>query len=162
LRVLIFLFLFAAVNAPAAEIHGVPFVKQDTLQCGPASLASVLLFYGDNIDQYTIGKEIYSDKLKGTLITDLENFARKRGFQTLLAQGTIGELKQFVDKGRPVIVLVDLGVWLVSKPHYLVIAGYTESGFIVHSGYEASNLYGYNRFQRVWDKTGRAFLVVHP
>lgn len=156
------LLFVVAANAHAAEISGVPFLKQETLQCGPAALSSVFSFYGAPMDQADIGKAVYSEKLKGTLVSDLENFARARGFKTTLGQGTIETLKGFVDAGKPVIVPVDLGFWLVSKPHYLLVFGYGESGFIAHSGDEASELYNYSTFQRLWDKTGRTFLVVFP
>lgn len=154
--------LWVATTAHAAEISGVPFVKQETLQCGPAALSSVFAFYGAPMDQDAISEAVYSDKLKGTLISDLENFAQARGFKTTLGQGTVEELKRFVDEGKPVIVPVDMGIWLISKPHYLLVLGYGEAGFTAHSGYEASEFYPYSTFQRLWDKTGRTFLVVFP
>jgi len=154
--------LFVVTTGYAAEINGVPFVKQESLMCGPAALASVFMFYGFPTGQDVIAKAVYSDKLKGTLVSDLENFAISKNFKTILGQGTIGQLKQFIDEGKPVIVPVDMGIWLISKPHYLLVFGHGESGFIAHSGYEPSKLYHYSTFQRLWDKTGRTFLVVFP
>lgn len=163
MRLLAFAFLFVIVTGShAAEISGVPFVKQEPLKCGPAALASLFLFYGVPIEAEVIAKAVYSEKLKGTLLPDLENFARGRNFRTILGRGTVARLKQSLDDGKPVIVPVDLGFWLILKPHYLLVYGYDESGFIAHSGDEPSRKFSYATFQRLWDKTGQAFLVVYP
>ena len=155
-------FLLITTYGYAAEISGVPFVKQGHRMCGPAALSSVFMFYGSPIAQDAVAKAVYSDKLKGTLISDLENYALSKHFKTILGQGTVGQLKRFIDEGKPVIIAVDMGFWLVSQPHYLLVFGYTESGFVAHNGDESYKLYHYSTFQRQWDKTGCAFLVVYP
>jgi ABC-type bacteriocin/lantibiotic exporter with double-glycine peptidase domain len=158
--VLITLIILLSASAGAFQIDGVPFVKQDTHYCGPASLASVMAYYGFSCDQQTIARAVYTEKLKGALITDLENYARANGFHTELRQGTIDDIKTFLDQKKPVIVLVDLGFWIFSKPHYLVVAGYDEKGLIAHTGYEASKLFPYSTFKKIWQKKGSAYLVI--
>ena len=159
------IFLFSLVLAfgagPSYIIHDVPFVMQDTQYCGPASLSSVLSYYGDAQDQKTIGKAVYSPKLQGALITDLENYGRERGFQTKSGRGHAADIKEFLSEGKPVIVLVDLGFWVISKPHYLVVYGYNEQGFLAHNGFEAAQLYLYDEFEKIWEKVGRSFLLVY-
>jgi ABC-type bacteriocin/lantibiotic exporter with double-glycine peptidase domain len=142
------------------EIQGVPFVKQESYFCGPASLASVFAYYGSVIDQGTIAKSVYTEKLQGALVTDLQNYAQGKGFQTRLSQGTMNDLKNFVTEKRPVIVLVDLGFWVFSKPHYLVVTGYNDRGFIAHTGYEASRNFAYAEFEKIWEKKGCVYLSV--
>ena len=154
--------LLLATNGFAAEISGLPFVKQETRMCGPAALSSVMTFYGDPAAQDEIAKTVYSEKLKGSLISDLENYARSRHFKTSLGRGTIEQLKQSIDQGRPVIIPVDMGFWIVSQPHYLLVFGYTESAFIAHTGNEPSQAISYKTFKRQWEKAGCAFLVVYP
>lgn len=155
------IFLLSA-STGAYQIDGVPFVKQETLYCGPASLASVMAYYGRAVDQHTIADSVYSEKLGGALITDMENYAQKEGFHTELSQGTIDDIKDSLDKGRPVIVLVDLGFWLFSKPHYLVVMGYDDRGFLAHTGYEAARPFSYPSFRKIWQKKGSPFLVIFP
>jgi ABC-type bacteriocin/lantibiotic exporter with double-glycine peptidase domain len=157
----ILLSFLIAVTALTHVIEGVPFVKQDTQYCGPASLASVLNYYGDSVDQKTIGKETYSEKLKGALITDLENFARARGFRTRSGTGQLEDLRSALSGGVPVIVLIDQGFWVVSRPHYLVVFGYDDEGFIAHDGYRASQRYPYPEFQKLWIKAGSTYLLVY-
>jgi ABC-type bacteriocin/lantibiotic exporter with double-glycine peptidase domain len=156
------LLLIALISADPGsfEIQGVPFVKQDSHFCGPASLACVFAYYGLAIDQGAIAKVVYTEKLKGALITDLQNFAQGRGFQTRLNQGTMDDLKSLVAEKKPVIVLVDLGFWVFSKPHYLVVTGYNDRGFIAHTGYQASKLFGYAEFEKIWKKKGSVYLLV--
>jgi len=155
------IFLLSA-STGAYQIDGVPFVKQETLYCGPASLASVMAYYGRAVDQHTIADSVYLEKLGGALITDMENYAQKEGFHTELGQGTIDDIKASLDEGRPVIVLVDLGFWLFSKPHYLVVMGYDDRGFLAHTGYEAARPFSYPSFRKIWQKKGSPFLVIFP
>ena len=137
-------------------------MKQATGFCGPASLASVMSFYGSEIDQKTIGEAVYCEGLKGSLITDLDNYARAKGFKTQLGQGSLGDIKTFIEQKKPVIVLVDMGFWVVSKPHYLVVTGCADNGVIAHTGYEASRHFSDEEFVRIWKKKGSAYLVIHP
>lgn len=151
-----------ALGAGASHIiSGVPFVMQDSEYCGPASLSSVLSYYGDTVDQKTIGKAVYSPKLQGALITDLENYGGARGFQTKIGRGRTKEIKEFLSENKPVIVLVDLGFWVISKQHYLVVYGYNEQGFLAHNGFEAAHLYPYEEFEKIWEKAGSSFLLVY-
>ena len=152
--------LFAA-NAFSAQIEGVPFVKQDREKCGPASLASVLSYYGVSIEPETISESTYNPKLKGSLITDLENYARRMGFATESGQGDMERLKGFINSKKPVITLVDLGLWVAARPHYLVLFGYNEEGFTVHDGENPSQACPYSEFYRMWKKMGSTYLLVY-
>lgn len=135
-------------------------MKQESLLCGPASLESVFAYYGVATDPDAIAKGVYTEKLKGALITDLQDFARDRGFQTRLGMGSMDVLKGLLRENRPVIVLVDLGFWVFSKPHYLVVTGYTEKGIIAHTGYQASQLFEYDAFDTLWKKKGYVYLSI--
>jgi ABC-type bacteriocin/lantibiotic exporter with double-glycine peptidase domain len=150
-----------AANAFSAQIDGVPFFKQDREKCGPASLASVLSYYGVSIEPDTISESTYNPKLKGSLITDLENYARRMGFSTESGQGDMERLKKFIDNKKPVIALVDLGLWVVAKPHYVVLFGYNKEGFVMHDGENPSQVCSYSKFYRIWEKMGRAYLLVY-
>ncbi len=156
------LLLIALISADPSsyEIPGVPFVRQESFFCGPASLESVFAFYGLAVDQAGIARHVYTQKLQGALITDLENYARDKGFRTRLGQGTMDDLRGLVKENRPVIVLVDLGFWVFSKPHYLVVKGYNDRGFMAHTGYEASQFFDYAEFGRIWEKKGCVYLSI--
>jgi ABC-type bacteriocin/lantibiotic exporter with double-glycine peptidase domain len=157
----LFVTILFAANAFSAQIDGVPFVKQEREKCGPASLASVLAYYGVPIQPDVISESTYNRKLKGSLITDLENYARRTGFITESGRGDMETLKKFIDNKKPVITLVDLGLWVLARPHYLVLFGYNEEGFIVHDGENPSQIWSYPEFQRIWEKAGHTYLLVY-
>jgi ABC-type bacteriocin/lantibiotic exporter with double-glycine peptidase domain len=159
-RITLLLILLAS-NALAFEIEGVPFIKQDSQFCGPASLASVMTYYGAPMDQKIIGSRVYDEKLQGALITDLERYAREAGFETNSGRGTVEGLKADLDRRRPVIVLVDPGFWVLSRTHYLVVFGYDDEGFTAHDGFTVAKRYRYDQFREIWKKTGNAYLLVY-
>lgn len=140
----------------------VPFVRQKDEFCGPASLSTVLAYYGLEVPQEKIAQKVYNPKLKGALITDLENYARSLGFKTLLKSSSLQELRDYVDRGIPPIVLVDLGSLWFSAPHYMVITGYEGDTFYVHTGYEANRPLSAQRLDRMWSKMGRVVLILYP
>ena len=163
LSVLLVLTCLLAANAQAVTIEGVPFVPQATgYYCGPAALSSVFAYYGVSIDQQTIAEKVYDERIKGALFTDLQDFAHTHGFSAQLRLGTVDDIKAYLDDGRPVIVLVDLGFWVFSQSHYLVVTGYTAQGFIAHNGLKASQTFGYLTFIRIWKRKGSHLLVVSP
>ncbi|MDD5712076.1 MAG: C39 family peptidase [Smithellaceae bacterium] len=149
-------------SGTAFEIAGVPFVKQEGNLCGPAALSSVLSYNGVQVGQREIAAATYNSSLSGVLVTDLKSFAERRGFTAELAQGDQEELKSLISAGRPVIVLVDRGFWVVSRPHYLVVYGYNDYGFICHGGDRPSLQYSYGAFNKLWEKMGKVYLVVFP
>lgn len=143
-------------------IGGVPFVKQKDKFCGPAAMASVLEYYGDDITQEEIASKVYTPKLDGALISDMENFARGEGYRAESTNGDIDALKKNIDEGAPVILLVDRGKWMVSVPHYYVVYGYNSEDmvFIVHTGYASGEKIPFERLDDEWEKMNRLMLIV--
>lgn len=143
------------------QVLNVPFIKQKDDFCGPAALSSVFSFYGVDIPQEEIAKYVYIKQLKGALITDLENYAKKQGFKTILKNSNIDEIKTFIDRGIPVIALTETGFWLISSPHYIVITGYNGEGIIANTGYEYRKIIPYREFEKRWEKLGNTILVIY-
>lgn len=162
MKLLILLVALFSLSEEASGIEGVPFVRQESRFCGPAALSSVMAYYGRDIGQGTIAQAVYCEGLKGSLITDLETYARGKGFNTRLAQGELDDLRRFTDAGRPVIVLVDTGFWVVSRPHYLVVTDVTESSLRAHTGHQAAQAFSREEFERIWKKKGSVYLLVFP
>lgn len=160
MKILLPLLLLISAEAGAFQIEGVPFVRQESHWCGPASLVSVYAYYGLSMDQKAIARDVYTEKLKGALITDLENHARAQGFQTHLHRGTVDDVMAALRQRRPVIALVDLGFWVFSRPHYLVITGFGAGGFVAHTGYEPAQTFSFGEFDRIWERKGSVYLLV--
>lgn len=159
---LISLCLAFTAGAGAEQIQGVPFFRQETHQCGQAALASVMGYHKKPVDMKRLFQETYNDSLKGSLLADLENYAKGLGFKTEAGRGTLQTIKDSILAEKPVIVLIDQGVWLAAKPHYIVVVGYDEKGFIAHDGSQPWVLFRYRKFEKNWEKMGKPFLIIHP
>ena len=145
-------------------ISSVPFIYQKDKRCGTAALASVLHYYGDPISEEAIAGDIFSPELEGTLLSDLENFARRRGFYTRVYPGSLSDLKRHIERNEPVIILIDEGFSVYQRPHYLVAVGYSEKRrlVLVHAGTEADALWSYGRLESAWARMNYLCLIIMP
>jgi ABC-type bacteriocin/lantibiotic exporter with double-glycine peptidase domain len=144
----------------SSVIAGVPFLPQEDDTCGPSSLAMVLGFLGKNVDTAEIVRETRTGGLKGTLITDLAGAARRRGFAAEIVDLDLPRLRERISAGDPVILLVDLGVWSWSRPHYLVAYGWTPEGVVAHSGRERGKVIPFPTLDAQWAKMGRLAILI--
>ncbi|MHB1024084.1 MAG: cysteine peptidase family C39 domain-containing protein [Desulfobacteria bacterium] len=150
----------AASAQLSSVIAGVPFLPQEDDTCGPSSLAMVLRFLGRNVDTAEIVRETRTEGLKGALITDLAGAARRRGFAAEVVDLDLPRLRERITAGIPVILLVDLGVWSWSRPHYLVAYGWTPEGVVAHSGREQGKVIPFSTLDEQWAKMGRLAIIV--
>ncbi len=174
LCLLVNLIFGCAQNQPSSQIssdndnvvivENVPFVKQKDKFCGPASMASVLQFYSEDIDQDEIAELIYIPQLNGALISDMENYAKAIGYTVESTNGSIETLKSNLDENQPVILLVDKGKWKVSVPHYYVAYGYNDERrtIILHTGDKSNQEIGYDKLDKEWGRMNNLMLVITP
>jgi ABC-type bacteriocin/lantibiotic exporter with double-glycine peptidase domain len=145
-------------------ISDVPFFPQSKYQCGPASLASVLNYYGCRVTPGEIAKAIYRKRLKGTLSVDLVLFAQRMGFNARAYRGSLTDLKDHIAKDRPLIVFQDVGNPLLPIRHFSVAIGYDEAELILklHSGKRRDKAISYGRFLRSWREMDYWTLLILP
>ena len=145
-------------------IENVPFHRQSESTCGPAALANILAFWGSPATLEEITAIVYLPKLRGTLLIDMENFARNAGFESTYSVGTLEDLKSYVRKGTPVICLLDLGFGLYHRPHYITVIGFDDVNAMIieHDGVRANSVMGYDAFTKAWTRAGRWMLVIRP
>ena len=118
----------------AAESSGlwldVPFVKQEKNGCGAASIAMVMQYWtlqqgrpeAPGADAIQIQRALYSNHANGIYASDLEAYLRQQGFRTFAFHGNWTDLKQQLEKGRPLIVA--LKPTSANIPlHYVVVTG---------------------------------------
>jgi ABC-type bacteriocin/lantibiotic exporter with double-glycine peptidase domain len=151
-----------AASNEAKIIENVPFVKQKDRFCGPAAMVSVMRFYGRNISQEEVAKEVYTPKLGGALISDMEYFAREMGYKAETKNGDLNAVISVINEGIPLILIVDLGKWVVSVPHYYVVYGYNKNRntFLLHSGFKKNLEMSFSELDKEWEKMNRLMLVV--
>jgi ABC-type bacteriocin/lantibiotic exporter with double-glycine peptidase domain len=143
-------------------IESVPFYPQDTYQCGPASLAGVLNYWGVLITADDIAKEILSESAKGTLTIDIVLYAQMKGFNATQYKGDMDDLKKNIDANYPIIVLVDYGFSLYQANHFMVAVGYNKHGVIVNSGRNKNKFISEKDFMKAWEKTKFWTLLIKP
>ncbi|UCF82128.1 MAG: C39 family peptidase [Desulfobacteraceae bacterium] len=149
-------------SAGSGKVENVPFYSQLTYQCGPASLAGVLHFYGDAVTPDQIAGAIFRDNIHGTVTLDMVLYARKKGFSARWYSGSAYDIQCAVDGNVPLIVMVDLGFANLSKYHYMVVVGYEPKGIIVNSGKDREKLISWNRFLPRWKRTKSWTLRIQP
>lgn len=145
--------------APAHVIPGVPFLPQEDDSCGPSSLAMLLRFRGQDVTTADLVRETRTEGLRGTLITDLAAAARRRGVAAEVVDLDVPALRERIARGEPVILLVDLGVWAWSRPHYLLAYGVTAQGVVANSGSSQGKVIPYGTLEGEWAKMGNLAIV---
>ena len=156
--------------AHGAFIEAVPFFPQSKgeLMCGPAALASVMGYYGGAVgtdgSMAAVAREVYHEKLSGTLPIDLFIYAKEKGFKAEYYKGGMEDLKERLSRSTPLILFLNLGLKAYPVGHYVVAVGYNDNLRVVlaHSGRERAKVYGYERLLNAWSKTGFATLLVIP
>ena len=145
--------------APAHVIPGVPFLPQEEDSCGPSSLAMLLRFHGKDATTDELVRETRTGGLRGTLITDLAAAARRRGVAAEVVDLDVPGLRDRIVRGEPVILLVDHGVWVWSRPHYLLAYGVTAEGVVANSGSSQGKVIPYGTLEGEWAKMGNLAIV---
>lgn len=143
-------------------IKNVPFFPQEAYQCGPASLAGVLNFWGIRVSPEEIAADIYSKSARGTLNLDLILYAQKKGLIANQYRGSWEDIKTKIDSGHPLIVMVDYGMWMVQQNHFMVVVGYQEGEIIANSGKDHLTPISMNDFLKTWKRTKLWTLWITP
>lgn len=79
------------------------------LDCGAASLAAVMTYWGENITQEDIKDELGKPQKHGYALVSLRDFAISRGFSAYILSATMDDLKDQCGVGRPCIVTYKTG-----------------------------------------------------
>jgi Peptidase_C39 like family/Tetratricopeptide repeat len=147
-----------------SHIENVPFFPDNTDQCGPASLASVLTYWGKITTPADLKKEVYVPKLKGTLPMDMRPLLKSRGLNAHVQNGDFELVKEEIQNDRPVIAYLDFGTKKKPIGHFVVITGFDDHrrGLIIHSSLARDKFASYRRFRRGWSDTKYWMLTVSP
>ena len=140
-------------------IPGVAFLPQQDETCGPTSLSMLLRFHGKDASAQELQEETRTSGLRGSLITDLAQAARRRGVGAEVVSLELPGLLSRVVAGEPVILLVDQGMLLWSRPHYMIVYGATPEGVIAHSGQTEGAVISYGALEKQWSKMGSLAIV---
>jgi len=147
----------------SVEIPSVPFYPQQDHHCGPAAMAMVLQWNGEDLSPRDLVPEIFTPSRQGSLQPALIAAARRHNRLTYPIKGLQALLTELA-AGHPVIVLQNLGLRWFPRWHYSVSIGYdvAKDVVILHSGEEAGRHMGWTLFIRTWRRADYWGLVVLP
>ena len=162
-------FVFAA--APGVWLD-VPFIRQEKDGCGAASIAMVMQYWrtqqskpiDSSADATEIQRVLYSSKDHGIHASDLEHYFRQNGFQTFAFAGKRDDLKQHLEKGRPLIVALKPSA-LEASLHYVVVVGIDlEQGVVFVNDAAQRKLLKqeWRGFEKQWGAVGHWTLLALP
>jgi len=144
----------------AASSLDVPFVAQKKDTCGAAALAMVLRYWGDAVSHDEVARTLLTPELYGIAGSRLAEFARGRGLEAVAYRGDMANLRDFVGKGRPLIVAWDMGR---GRFHDVVVVGFDpdRDTVIVHNPAEgAARPVKSGKFEKLWQGSGFWTLLV--
>jgi len=157
---------------PAADLPGVwldvPFVKQEKDGCGAASIAMVIQYWqaqqgqaaNQTSDAIQIQRALYSPKAHGIYASDMERYFQENGFRTFTIRGEWEDLKQHLDKGRPLIVALKPAAGAL---HYVVVTGFAADTVTVNDPAQRKLLQQERpTFDREWSAAERWTLLALP
>jgi tetratricopeptide (TPR) repeat protein len=146
---------------PRSELTAVPFFPQTRYQCGPAALATVLGASGVDTTPDELVPEVYLPSRRGSLQAELIAAARRHQRLPYVLAPTTAALLRELAAGRPVLVLQNFGVSILSIWHYAVVVGYDPERrqFILRSGRNARSLVAATRFAGTWRRAGNWAMV---
>jgi len=108
----------------------VPFIKQQRNACGAASIAMVMQYWQQHqgrspsgySDEARIQVALYSANAHGIYASDLQNYFRDHGYRAFAFPGRQEDLRQHLEKGRPLIAALKPGAG--APLHFVVVVGW--------------------------------------
>ena len=152
-------------DAERKIITGFPFSSQSYItkiqgNCGSATLKMALNFLNDPISQKSVAKRVEDD----TTPYALWNFAVERGFQAYLGMASISDIKYWINRSYPTIVLI-----LDPKNgrgHFTLVVGYDDLKDVIIAHDVNHWIEEWKiptaEFQHAWNYYGRYSLFIFP
>jgi len=139
----------------------VPFVAQGKDTCAAASLAMVLRYWDAPASHDTIAAALVRPELHGAPGSRLQAFARERGLTAIAYAGDARQLREMVEKGRPLIV-----AWQMAhgRFHNVVVVGVDPAGDLMVNdpAVGAGRTVPAAEFEKRWVGAGHWTLLVQP
>jgi ABC-type bacteriocin/lantibiotic exporter with double-glycine peptidase domain len=164
---LCFVGMILAAQQPGVWLD-VPFVRQEKNGCGAASIAMVMQYWQRQQGKLTssnaeeIQRALYSRRAHGIYASGMERYFQQHGFQTFAFAGDWKDLKEHLEKGRPLIVALKLGS---ADLHYVVVAGLDgQQGVVLKNDPAERKLLKQDRsdFEKEWKAAGNWTLLAVP
>lgn len=129
----------APLSCAGKRLIRVPLSRQATdYTCGASALQSVLGYYGENVREAALAKQLRSNYEAGTRYQDIARIAKKRGYSvSIIRNAKLENLKALLDKGIPAICLIQ--AW--PERHVNYKDDWDDGHYVVAIGYDENNVY---------------------
>lgn len=137
------------------------FIEQKAGHCGPATLTMAIQSLGQQADLNEITLQVYNEKSKGSLQTDMISATRRQGLKAVPINGYVSLLTE-LQAGHNVIIFENLGLSWLPQWHYALVTGYNlpKKTLTMHSGPKANEEIDMGKFELSWKLTDYWGLVV--
>jgi len=138
------------------ELGDTPFYPQERYQCGPAALTTVLVKSGAPASLDDIVDKVYLPGRQGSLQVELLAATRTAGRLPYVIDGRLAAIWRELERGRPVLVLQNLGVAAIPSWHYAVVVGIDAEGgeVMLRSGTDRRRVTATRTFLHTWLRGG--------
>jgi hypothetical protein len=167
--------LFGCVTSPPlslqtslpnkALIKGLAFYPQESDQCGPESLATLLSSVGVDKKPEDLSPYMFLPAKGGTLTIDLIAQARQQGVLVYKLSPSLDDLLAEIAVGNPVLILQNLGFSWRPKWHFAVVIGFNlrRQEMILRSGPKPEYVIPISLLERTWTRGNNwAITIVKP
>lgn len=146
------------------ELVEVPFYPQETHQCGPAALATVLNAGSVKVTPQDLIPQVYLPGREGSLQVEMLAATRRNGLLAYELAPRLDDLLGEVAAGSPVVVLQNLGLSWYPVWHYAVVVGYDlqRKKIIMRSGQEYRQVLSFTTFENTWQRSGYWAMLALP
>ena len=128
-----------------------------TMDCVPESLCAVMNYYGKPASIEELSFLARKSDMAGIPFTQIPELVRLKGFKCTFVEGSVGRIKNAVDRGVPPIINVRTngGVF-----HAFVVIGYSDrEQMVVCEEYrDAKRLISYEEIEAIWEAAGHTML----
>ena len=133
--------------------------------CLPACVAMVLEYLGRPM-AYDVLLRLLGTESHGTVARHILRLTRM-GLSVVYREGTLAELRAWLDRRQPVIVLVKTGelpYWSYTTLHVIVLVGYDEDHFYANDPYFAQTPLAIpiGDFELAWLEMGNRHITIMP
>lgn len=153
----IFLKKYKGIPVEGHLIKNLPYYSQGKNRnyCGPVALAMVLNYWntGKIFTKEEIASDIFDSEVEITNNSEMVFYPQNNNFLVYSFNGDIEQLKNFIKKDIPVIILQQVVDKIVRKGHYRVITGYDDlkKVVIINDPWLGEKLaISYNIFSKLW------------
>lgn len=130
-----------------------------TAECVPESLCAVMNYWGKAASVEELSYYGRLSTLNGMLSTQVPVLARQKGFRANFVEGSVGRIKNAVDRGVPPIIGVESGG---GHYHCFVVIGYSdkEQVIVCEEYQDTKRLISYEEVETLWQPAGHLMLEI--